>query len=294
MLWIANAELVAAVSNAGAFGIISASAGAQITTNQVENLRDQIRKAKKLTDKPFGVNLPIRSASEDLIAVIAEEGVPAVITAAGNPALYTTRFKQLGIKVLHLVSSVKQAKSAEAAGVDAVIAKGYEAGGVNGTDELTILVLVPQVADAVKIPVVASGGIADARGFVAALALGAEGVQMGTVFITTNECIAHPSYKEAIVKAGDTDTIVLGRRTYPRRGLKTDLSLKLLEEENLHPSEELSFDREAMRSAHLEGDLNRGVPGCGSVAGMIREIVGAGTIVQRIMDGIPDITRRLQ
>ncbi|TET40182.1 MAG: enoyl-[acyl-carrier-protein] reductase FabK, partial [Dehalococcoidia bacterium] len=230
MTWIANAELAAAVSNAGALGLVSPNAGMKLEGNVVEHLKGQIRKAKSLTDKPFGVNLAVRIPEmKELIDVIIEEGIKVVTTSAGDPALYTPFLKERGGKVLHVVSSVSHAKGAERSGVDAVIAEGYEAGGHNGFDELPTMVLVPQVVDAVDIPVVAAGGIADARGFAAALALGAEGVQMGTRFVATHECVAHPNFKEGIVKATDTGTVITGRKLGPARVLKGEFTSKLLE-----------------------------------------------------------------
>jgi enoyl-[acyl-carrier protein] reductase II len=230
MVWIANAELAAAVSNAGGLGLISPNAGMSRNGDQIENLKKQIEITKGLTSKPFGVNLPILNNPqiEALVDAVIKAKVKVVVTAAGNPALYTGRFKEAGIKVLHLVAAVRHAQSAEKRGVDAVIAEGYEAGGHNGLDELTTLTLVPQVADAVSIPVVAAGGIADARGVVAALALGANGVQMGTRFVATRECAAHQNFKDAIVKANDTDTAITGRKLGPTRILKNEIATKLL------------------------------------------------------------------
>ncbi len=225
MSLIASAELAAAVSNAGGLGIISPNGSEPDWGKVAENLRSQIRKGKSLTDKPFGVNFPIHVLGQDrsLLDIAIEEGVPVVTTGAGSPALHTSYLQEHGVRVLHLVASVKHAKGAEKSGVDAVIAEGYESGGINSPDELTTFVLVPQVVDTVSIPVIAAGGICDARGLVAALALGAEGVQMGTVFITTNECIADQDYKDAIVAANDTATIITGRGSLPIRGLKSEL-----------------------------------------------------------------------
>lgn len=229
MTWIANAELAAAVSNAGALGIVSPNAGMKLEGNVVEHLRSQIRKAQSLTDRPFGVNLPLQIPEiKELIDVLMAEGVKVVTTSAGSPALYTGVLKEGGVKVLQVVASVRHALSAERHGVDAVVAEGYEAGGHNGFDELPTMVLVPQVVDAVSIPVVAAGGIADARGFVAALALGAEGVQMGTCFVTTKECVAHQNFKDGIVNASDTGTVITGRKLGPARILKNEFASKIL------------------------------------------------------------------
>jgi len=291
MVWIANAELAAAVSNAGGLGLISATAGMSYNDDQIENLKQQIKTARSLTAKPFGVNLPLLSPQiEDLIAAVINERVNVIVTATGNPALYTSRLKEAGIKVLHVVASVKHAQSAERRGVDGVIAEGYEAGGHNG--------LVPQVVDAVTIPVVAAGGIADAKGVVAALALGADGVQMGTRFVATHECIAHPDFKQAIIKANDSDTIITGRKLGPIRILKNEVATKLLEMEAAGASvEELAtFLGPESRSqvGQLEGDLVNGEAYCGSIAGMIKEIKSAGEVVQSIVDNYETVLASLR
>jgi len=291
MVWIANAELAAAVSNAGGLGLISATAGMSYNDDQIENLKQQIKTARSLTAKPFGVNLPLLSPQiEDLIAAVINERVNVIVTATGNPALYTSRLKEAGIKVLHVVASVKHAQSAERRGVDGVIAEGYEAGGHNG--------LVPQVVDAVTIPVVAAGGIADAKGVVAALALGADGVQMGTRFVATHECIAHPNFKEAIIKANDSDTVITGRKLGPIRILKNEVATKLLEMEAAGASvEELATflgPESRSRVGQLEGDLVSGEAYCGSIAGMIKEIKSAGEVVQSIVDNYKTVLASLR
>jgi len=298
MTWIANAELAAAVSNAGGFGIISPNAGMSQDAGMVDNLRTQIKIAKSLTDKPFGVNFPLQIPGvKELMDVAIEEKVPAVTTSAGNPATYTPYLKEAGIKVLHLVASVRHATGAEGRGVDAVIAEGYEAGGHNGFDELPTIVLVPQVVDAVKIPVVAAGGIADARGFIAARALGAEGVQIGTRFVATHECIAHQKVKEAIAAAIDTGTVISGRKLGPTRGLKNELTAKILEMESRGAStEELGslIGPGRARLGKLEGDLVDGEAYSGAIAGMITEIVGAGEIVRSIMEDSEAVLAKLR
>lgn len=272
---IASAELAAAVSNAGGLGIISPNGGEPNWGKVAENLRNQIRKGKSLTDKPFGVNFPIHVLGQDrgLLDIAIEEGVPVVTTGAGSPALHTSYLQEHGVRVLHLVASVKHAKGAEKSGVDAVIAEGYESGGINSPDELTTFVLVPQVVDAVSIPVIAAGGIGDARGLVAAFALGAEGVQMGTVFIATHECIADQDYKNAILAANDTATIVTGRGSLPLRGLKSELVTQ---------GQQIA-----------EGDVAPGQMICGAVAGMISEIVSASDVVRNIVQGYDRIVAGL-
>jgi enoyl-[acyl-carrier protein] reductase II len=286
MTWIANAELAAAVSNAGGLGTISPNAGMRLEDDVVANLRGQIVKAKSLTDKPFAVNLVVFIPGiEELIDVLVDEGVKVVTTSAGGPRKYTPRLKAAGIKVLHLVSSVKQAMNAEECGVDAVIAEGFEAGGHGGFDELATMVLVPQVVDAVGIPVIASGGIADARGVVAAFALGAEGVQMGTRFVATRECIAHRKMKEAIVAADDAGTTVTARSLSPTRGLKNAFSAQVVEMDRRGATadELLAFIGVGRaRMALLEGRVDEGEAYAGAVAGMINDVVGAGDVVRGI------------
>jgi enoyl-[acyl-carrier protein] reductase II len=299
MVWIANAELAAAVSNAGGLGLISPNAGMNRNGDQVENLKKQIEIAKGLTSKPFGVNLPILNNPqiEALVDAVIKAKVKVVATAAGNPALYTSRFKEAGIKVLHLVAAVRHAQSAERRGVDAVIAEGYEAGGHNGLDELTTLTLVPQVADAVSIPVVAAGGIGDARGLVAALALGADGVQMGTRFVATRECAAHQNFKDAIVKATDTDTAITGRKLGPTRILRNEIATKLLDMEAAGASaEELQafIGSSRSRTGQFEGDLAKGEAYCGSIAGMIKEIKSVAEVIQSIVENYDKVLARLR
>jgi len=298
MTWVANAELAAAVSAAGGLGLISPNAGMAPDGNMVENLRKQIKKAKSLTNKPVGVNLPIQTVEvKDLIGVIVEEDVKVVSVSAGSPSLYTGIFKAAGIKVLHVVASVRHAKSAEKYGVDAVIAEGYEAGGHNGADELPTMVLVPQVVDTVSIPVVAAGGIADARGFVAAMALGAEGVQIGTRFVATRECVAHSNFKKAIVEASDIGTAITARKLGPARILKGDLASKILELEAKGATAEelLAFiGAGRARAGQLDGDLVKGEAYCGAIAGMIKDIVGAGDVVRGIVDGYGKVVAGLK
>jgi len=300
MTWIANAELAAAVSNAGGLGLISPNAGMSRSSDQVTNLKQQIRTARSLTSKPFGVNLPIlgNPQIEDLIAAVINEKVSTAVTAAGNPALYTSQLKEAGTKVLHVVAAVRHAQSAERRGVDGLIAEGYEAGGHNGLDELTTFTLVPQVVDAVTIPVVAAGGIADARGVIAALALGADGVQMGTRFVATHECIAHPNFKEAILRASDVDTAITARKLGPTRILKNEVATRLMEMEAAGASVEelIAFigSESRSRTGEFEGDLAEGEAYCGSIAGMIKEIKSAGEIIGTIVGNYDAVLARLR
>ncbi len=296
MSWIANAELAAAVSEAGGFGIISPNAGMALDADPAEHLRSLIRRAKSLTNKPFGVNFPVLGTPKELVDVAIQERVRAVTTSAGNPATYTGYLKEAGIRVLHVVASVRHAQGAERRGVDAVIAEGYEAGGHNGFDELPTMVLVPRVVDAVKIPVVAAGGIMDSRGVAAAFALGAEGVQMGTAFIATRECVAHPNFKNAVIKAGDTDTVITARKLGPTRCLKNPLTEKVLEMEARGASadelqEFIGIGR--ARLGQLEGNLVEGEAYCGAGAGMIKEILSCAEVIRRIVDGYNAVVRKL-
>lgn len=297
MLWLANAELAAAVSNAGGLGVISPFAGMERNGDPSNNLRFQISRVKQLTEAPFGVNIPLDiPQSGVLMDILLRENVHIVVTAAGNPAHYTALLRQEGIKVLHVVSSVRQAQIAESQAVDAVIVEGVEAAGHLGFDELPLFSLIPQVAEAISIPVIAAGGIVDARGVVAAISLGAEGVQLGTRFIAAQENIAHPNYKQAIIHARDTDTVITGRKLLPTRSLRTECSRKLLELEESGASADdmrnfLGYSR--ARAAQLEGDLREGEAYCGSSAGLIKEILPAAIVVQRIVTGYREVIEKL-
>lgn len=297
MLWLANAELAAAVSNTGALGIISPLAGMERHGDSSENLRFQVTKARELTERPFGVNIPLDlQQSGILIDVILKEKVGMVVTSAGNPAHYTELLRQNGAAVVHVVSSVKQAQIAESCKVDAVIVEGVEAAGHIGFDELPLFSLIPQVADAISIPVIAAGGIADARGLVAAFCLGAEGVQLGTRFVAVEENIANIRYKQAIVEAKDTDTVMTCRRLLPTRSLKTEFSRKLLEVEESGASASdirdfLGYSR--ARRGQLEGDLTDGEAYCGTSAGLIKEITPVALVVQRLVEDYDKVIKKI-
>ena len=287
MALIANAELAAAVSNAGGLGVISPIFGPE--DNWLDYERREIRKAKRLTDRPFGINIGLEvPLAKERIDVALEEGVKIITTAAGSPSLYTQYLKEAGVTVLHVVFSVRHARRAEADGVDAVIASGYDGGGLLSKDELPTMVLVPQVVDAVEIPVIAAGGIADARGVVAAFALGAEGVQMGTRFLATRECPVHDNYKAAILSAGDTATTVTGRKSFiSARVLKNEFSIKVLEIEDSGASaqevgEFIGFERLKLA---VEGDVEQGSLMCGAVAGLIRELASVGGVIRDMVEG---------
>jgi len=283
MLWLADAGLAAAVSNAGGLGTLSPYAGMSENGDPLENLRSQIRSIRQLTDKPFAVNIPLDlPASGLLLNLLLEEDVRIAVTAAGNPAIYTGMLRSSGVRVLHVISSVSQARIAEACGVDSVIAEGVEAGGRIGRDELPLFSLVPQVVDAVSIPVVAAGGIVDGRGMAAALVLGADAVQLGTRFVLVNECIAHANYKSAILRACDSDTVITGRTLTPARSVKSAFPLKLAEMEKAgaSPDSLRKFaGRGRARKAQIEGDLDNGDPYAGSSAGLIEQIVSASDLI---------------
>ncbi|WP_422445898.1 enoyl-[acyl-carrier-protein] reductase FabK [Thermoanaerobacterium sp. DL9XJH110] len=280
MAWVATAELAAAVSNAGGLGIIGAG------NAPPDAVRAQIRKAKALTDKPFGVNVYFMSPYvDDVMDVVIEERVAVVTTGAGNPGKYIPRLKEAGIKVIPVIASVALAQRLEKIGVDALIAEGMECGGHIG--ELTTMALVPQVVDAVKIPVIAAGGIADGRGFVAALSLGAKGVQMGTRFVCAKECTVHDNYKTAIINAKDRSTVVTGRPTgHPVRVLKNKLTrqFELLEKNgaDLKDIEALGVGR--LRAAAVEGDVENGSVMAGQIAGLIDDIKPAADIINDIVN----------
>ena len=297
MLWLANAQLAAAVSNAGALGVISPMGGMEENEEPSKHLTDQIRKARELTEKPFGVNIPLDlEQSGILIDVVLEEAVGIVITAAGDPSIFTGVLRHNGITVIHVVSSVKQAQAAESAQVDAIVVEGVEAAGHIGFDELPLFSLIPQVADAVSIPVIAAGGIADARGVVAALSLGAEGVQMGTRFVAVTESIAHPRYQQAILNAGDADTVITCRRLLPTRSLRTEFSQRLLDREQTGASANEIREFLGYRSARkgqLGGDLDHGEAYCGASAGLIKEIVPAATVIKALVASYRDVIDRL-
>jgi enoyl-[acyl-carrier protein] reductase II len=265
---IADHCLASAVSNAGGLGVIAAGG------NNPEWVRAEIRKCRELTSGWFGVNIMLMSPHASAIAeVVIEEKVPVVITGAGNPGPYVEGWKRAGIVVIPVIASVALAKRMERAGVDAVIAEGTEAGGHVG--ELTTMALVPQVADALGIPVIAAGGIADKRGVVAAFVLGAKGVQLGTVLLASEECPVHPNYKQKILEAKDTDTVVTGRRTKaPVRVLKNPMAREYLRlsESGVSLEELEKMTLGSLRKAVLDGDLENGSFMAGQISGLVKEI----------------------
>lgn len=296
MLRLADAELAAAVSGAGALGTLSPYAGMDKSADSSENLHFQIQRIRQKTDKPFAVNIPLDLPDSGLFTdVLLQEKVPIAVTAAGSPAVYTELLHSVGIRVLHVISSVSQAARAESCGVDAVIAEGAEAGGRIGRGEIPLLSLLPQVLDAVSVPVVAAGGIADGRGMAAACALGASGVQMGTRFVATEECIAHPAYKKAVVEADDAGTVVTRRSTIPVRSLKSRFieDLAAMERSGDTSRIEEFFGRNRAWSAQISGDIENGDAYAGSSAGMIHDIIPAGAVIGRMIKEYRDAVRRM-
>ncbi len=289
MAWVSTAKLAAAVSEAGGLGIIGSG------NNDAHWVREQIKKTRKITAKPFGVNVMMMSPHvEEVMRVIIEEKVPVVTTGAGNPARYIPQLKAIGTKVIPVIPSVALALRMEKAGVDAVVAEGMESGGHIG--ELTTMALVPQVVDAVSIPVIAAGGIADGRGLVAALALGAAGVQIGTRFMCAVECEIHDNIKQMILKAGDRDTTVSGRSTgHPIRSLKNKLTKQYDElEKKCVPVEELErLGIGRLRAAMIEGDYETGTVACGQIAGMVKEIKTARAIIDNMIEGAKTVIQAL-
>jgi NAD(P)H-dependent flavin oxidoreductase YrpB (nitropropane dioxygenase family) len=332
MAWITDAELAAAVSEAGGLGTIGPNAGSRAVTRDIdetgERLREQIDKCRKLTDEPFAVNFMVgvvgwdRDFSDECVKVGIDEQVPVAIVSQGNPAVYTEKLKGAGMKVIHVCSTVRHARKAEAEGVDAVIASGTEGGGHSGFDQIATSCLVPQVADAVEIPVIAGGGIVDSRGLLGSLALGAEGVYMGTRFMATKECPTHPNVKRAILEATDTSTMAIrhgspvptdderkGDRGFveERRGslrmLLNDFSREVLARAggdvafedawNTPGASEESPDSNRTVAAFVFGDLEDNAISAGQGAGMIDDIPTCRELIERMVGGVEPILERL-
>lgn len=273
---ICNPELVAAVSEAGGFGLL-ATAFAKDT----EAVREQAKVTKKLTNRPFGANLfMMNPLTENFAKVLAEEGIKTVTVSGGSPKALIPLLRDLGLNVIIVVPTVEVARGAEGLGADAVVAEGSESGGVQGFKGVSTMVLVPAVVDEVNIPVIAAGGISDSRGYKAALALGAEGVQIGTRFIATKECIAHAVYKDTIVAAGDTGTGLVNMLRFQIRALRTPLVERLLKgQESSMPD----FTWQAMEDSWIKGDLEAGVLPAGQVAGRISAISSVREIIKEIV-----------
>ena len=279
MAWVAEHHLAAAVSEAGGFGLIGAASAPP------EIVREEIRKAKELTDKPFGVNIMLLNPNADEVAkIVVEEGIQAVTTGAGNPEKYMPMWKEAGVKVIPVVASVSMAKRMEGYGADAVVAEGMEAGGHIGNQ--TTMALIPQIVDAVNIPVIAAGGIGDGRGVAASFMLGAEGVQMGTRFVVADESIVHDNYKDRIVKAKDIDSVVTGQSTgHPVRCLRNQMTKEYIKKEQEGvPFEELErMTLGSLRKAVMDGDILNGTVMAGQIAGLVSKRQSCKEILQEIM-----------
>lgn len=288
MAWIAEHKLASAVSNAGGAGIIAAG------NAPADAIRNEIRMCKEKTDKPFGVNVMLMSPSaEDIAQLVIDEKVAFVTTGAGNPGKYIEAWKNAGIKVIPVIPSVALAKRMERAGADAVIAEGMESGGHIG--EITTMCLVPQVVDAVSIPVIAAGGIADGRGIAAGFMLGAEGVQVGTRFLAAEECQISQTYKDLVIGAKDTDSIVTGRFTgHPCRGVKTKFARSLLDFERKGgtPEEFENLTVGSLRKAVQDGNLEEGTFLCGAIAGLVNKVQPAAEIVEEMFEQAEKLLNR--
>jgi enoyl-[acyl-carrier protein] reductase II len=282
MVWTAGSKLAVAVSAAGGLGLIGAG------SMKPDLLREHIRAARAATPAPLGVNVPLaRGDAEELLAVTIEEGIRIVFTSSGTPTKHTARLKAAGCVVVHVIAAVKHARKAAEAGCDAVVAEGFEAGGHNGIDEITTLTLVPQVVDAVSLPVIAAGGIADGRGMVAAMALGAEAVQVGTRFAATLESSSHETYKRLVMEAGDSDTVLTMKRLMPVRMLKTPFTARALEADRRGASKEeleVLLGRKREMLGIFEGNVDEGMFEAGQSAGLVHDVPPAAEVVRRMME----------
>ncbi len=306
MNWVSGPNLVAAVSNAGGLGVLGPNAGARRLTPEVElvgeRLRAQIKKVKSLSKKPFGVNIAIgkgedRKYSQKHVEIAIEENVQVAIVSVGSPDVYTKELKEAGIKVLHAISTVAHAQKAEETGVDGVICEGFEAGGHKGFTELTTFVITPMVANAVKLPVVAGGGVCNARGVLAALALGADGVYIGTRFMLTHESDSHPLVKEIVLNLDDVCTISVPKDIMLARDLKNMFTKKYLEMKaaGASPQDLKEFnDMHSQYHAQFMGDFEGSEICCGQNAGLINSLLTAGEVIKSIADGIGSVDGELR
>jgi len=291
MVWICMHELCSAVSEAGGQGVLAAGG------MTVDELKEEMKLVKGLTKKPFGVNVPLlRPDAEELIDASIAGGVSVISTSAGSPKRFTGKIHDAGLKVIHVSPNVTLAEKGALAGVDAIVVEGIEAGGHDGFDEITTMALVPQAVDRVSIPVVAAGGIADGRGFVAALALGAKGVQVGTRFAATHEARAHPKFKEAIVNVTDTGTVLTARTIAPARGVKNSLTDRINKAEMAGATAEELYEmigEGRSQMAAQNGDIDEGTVYCGQIGGMITGLKAAGDVVKEIISEAEAIVKGL-
>jgi enoyl-[acyl-carrier protein] reductase II len=306
MNWVSGAKLAAAVSHAGGLGTLGPNAGAKTIVQDVnivgDRLRSQIKMVRDLTKNPFAVNIAIgvgdeRQYSKRCVEVIIDEKVPVAIVSVGSPDVYTKTLKEAGIKVLHAISTVNHARKAERVGVDGVICEGFEAGGHKGFTELTTFVLIRMLAEAVKIPIVAGGGICDTRGLLAALALGADGVYVGTRFMATVESDSHPGVKEAVVNADDACTVSLPKDMMLARDLRNEFTRKYMEMKAASsPWEKLKefVDQHSQYHAQVLGNSQESEICCGQDAGLIKSVIGAAEVIEGMVNGIPSALAELQ
>lgn len=291
MVWVSGWKLASAVSNNGGLGLIGSG------SMKPDLIREHIQKCRAATDKPFGVNVPLlRGDAADLIKVVIEENVKIVFSSAGHPGKYIDALKKNNITVIHVVPSLKYALKAESVGCDAVVGEGVEAGGHNGADEITTFCLIPQLVDALKIPVIAAGGIADGRGILAALSLGAEGVQIGTRFAVTEESSAHPNYKKKVVGAKDNDTILVLKKIGMARMIKNEFSSTVHKEELNGADEEklkLLLGEKRERLGIFEGDEQNGMMEAGQGAGLIKEILTVKDLMEKLIKEFDEAIRKL-
>jgi len=292
MVWVGKARLVAAVSEAGGLGLLGAGS---MTVQEIESETNEI---KTQTQKPFGINIPlVRPDAFELIDAALKCGASVISTSSGNPKVFTSMIHERGAKVIHVVPSVRFAVKCEQAGVDIIVAEGFEAGGHNGFDEITTMTLTPQIVDAVKTPVVTAGGIADGRGFIAALALGAQGIQMGTRFMATNESAAHDNVKQAVVQMSDEGTCITGRSTVgPTRCLKNNITVRIAAEEQKGTSpEKLNELIGPGRSitGFVDGNCEEGSIYCGQIGGAVKQLKSAKDVISDIISEAQEILNRV-
>ncbi|ANW95508.1 2-nitropropane dioxygenase [Wenyingzhuangia fucanilytica] len=291
MVWVSGYKLASAVSNAGGLGLIGAG------SMYPEVFREHIQKCKKATDKPFGVNLPLIYPDIDkMVDIVIEEGVKIVFTSAGNPNTWTSKLKSHGIKVVHVVSSIKFALKAQEAGVDAVVAEGFEAGGHNGREETTTFTLIPMVKEHLTIPLIAAGGIASGRGILAAEVLGADGVQIGSRFAVSTESSAHIKFKNLITELQDGTTQLTFKELAPVRIIKNNYYQKLLDLYQTHPSKETLktfYDNAKLKTGIFEGDVIDGKLEIGQIAGLIKQVKPIATIMEEMITEYKTVKQNL-
>ena len=294
MPWVSNAELAATVCNSGGLGMITPNAGLQKDGDEIENYQTQLRKMKALTSRTYGVCLFMDHPLLDiLVSITTEQAVPIVVTAGNGASDHTGHLKDAGITVFHVIGSVHQARSAEARGADGVIATGLEAAGPGSTDRLSLFTLVPQVVDAIEIPVIAAGGISDGRGLAAAIGLGASAAYIGTRFVATHECVAHPNFKDAIINAVDTSTAIVNVNSCPTRLLRNRAFEHLRNSSNgTDPGP--SYSNELTRALLLEGAMEEGLVHCGAGAGVVNEVLSAAEVVKALISGADTAMSRIR